>query len=140
MTSETLIQLWTYTRETFYNKVEKLDEDQLSLSIGKANIGELIYHTADVEYIFLDWYFNKKIKHPWSKDIITDKKELLRFLDAAHSDLTETMKEISDEEWQVAAKTKMGECSKAEAIGRLIYHAGIHSGQMTDILNAHSND
>ncbi|HLQ74313.1 MAG TPA: DinB family protein [Bacillota bacterium] len=140
MVNEQIISMWSFTRQRFLEKVEKIDEKDFSLSLNNVSIGDLIYHTADVEYIFMDWFFDKKIEHPFTKDDVTNKEKMIRFLNEANEAFIHVMQQTSENSWQEVISSRMGECTRAEAVARLIYHAGIHSGQMTDILKIAENE
>jgi len=128
-----IIEMWKFTRAKFTEKIEKIDEADLTLKLDKASIGEIIYHTAEAEYIFADWFLGRKLNQPFPINITKDKSALLKFLQEANEDLITTMEILPKEKWTEKIPSKMGESTPAEAIGRLIYHAGIHAGQITII-------
>src|SRR5699024_4046679 len=128
-----IIEMWKITRAKFTEKIEKFDEADLTLKLDKASIGEIIYHTAEAEYIFADWFFVRKLNQALPINITKNKSELLKLLQEANEDLIKTMENLPKEKLAEKIQSKMGESTPAEAIGRLIYHAGIHSGQITII-------
>lgn len=132
MTFETVYPMWEAVRSRFTKTVTTLTEEELSLKLGETSIGQLVYHTGEVEYIFAEWYFEEK-----SKDIeqpsLTDKEELLHYLEAANQFLIAAMRKLPEEKWHEARETRMGSSTPLEIVGRLMYHTGIHSGQISDI-------
>src|SRR5699024_2052092 len=128
-----IIEMWKFTRGKFTEKIEKLDEADLALKLDKASIGEIIYHTAEAEYIFADWFFGRELKQAFPINITKDKSALLTFLQEADEALISEMNKLLEEKWSEKISSRMGESTHAEAIGRLIYHAGIHAGQITTI-------
>lgn len=61
----------------------------------------------------------------------TDKEVHVQLLRDLNDHLLEAMKALSDEEWHVVRKAKFGASTPLEAIGRIVYHTGIHSGQIS---------
>lgn len=132
MTFETVYPMWEAVRSRFTKTVTALTEEELSLKLGETSIGQLVYHTGEVEYIFSDWYFDQKqpkIEQP----SLTDKEQLIDYLAAANQFLIEAMRNLPEEKWHEARETRMGSSTPLEIVGRLIYHTGIHSGQISDI-------
>ena len=132
MTYSTVLPMWHAVRSRFSERIEKLTTDQLSLKLGDMTIGQLIYHTAEVEYIFADWYFDRKSEEMKSPPL-TNKEDLIQFLHESNEFFIETMKKLPEEKWHEEKKTRMGSSTPLEVVGRLMYHTGIHSGQISDI-------
>lgn len=59
--------------------------------------------------------------------------ELISFLEGSNQFFKTAMQELPDADWNEIKETRMGQFTPFEAIGRLMYHAGIHAGQITDI-------
>lgn len=132
MAYETVLSMWQAVRGRFLKSAQALTEEELTLKLGDVTIGHLLYHTGEVEYMFSDWYFGVK-KEGIEKPSLMNKKELIQFLEESNEFLIGAMKSLSAEQWHEVKETKMGSSTPVEAIGRLIYHAGIHSGQVSDI-------
>lgn len=132
MTFETILPMWEAVRSRFTKNVTALKEEELSLKLGETSIGQLLYHTGEVEYIFAEWYFDAK-QEGVEKPSLTSKEELIDFLEGANQFLMDAMKNLPEEKWHEAKETRMGSSTPLEIIGRLMYHTGIHSGQISDI-------
>lgn len=143
MTISTVLPLWQEIRGRFYKTAQALPEAVLSLQSGPASIGSLLRHTAEVEYLFTDWFFGRSIP-PEAQLVLSgtgqeqDKtnscsnlKELLGFLDASNEHLSEAMQELSEEAWHQPIESPMGASTPLQALGRLMYHTGIHAGQIS---------
>lgn len=133
MTYETIVPMWDIVREKFMKKIHALQEEDLALQLGNTTIGGLIYHTGEAEYIFLDWYFGKSPDGDTIKPALTDKAGLIDYLIESDLFLKSVMKNLPEEKWNEVVDSKMGSSTPLEAISRLIYHTGIHAGQMTYI-------
>lgn len=132
MTFETVLPMWEAVRHRFIKSAEALTEEELVLKLGEATIGQLLYHTGEVEYIFSEWYFDDK-KEAIQKPSLTDKAELVDYLNGSNQFLINAMKNYPEEKWHEVRETRMGNSTPLEILGRLMYHTGIHSGQISDI-------
>lgn len=132
MTYETVLPMWNAVRERFLKSTQALTKEELQLKLGDGTIGNLLYHTGEVEYIFSDWYFGVK-KEEIEKPSLTNLAELIQFLNESNQFLIAAMKSLPEEQWHVAKETRMGSSTPLEIVGRLMYHTGIHSGQISDI-------
>lgn len=128
MTSETAVAVWSALRVRFSEMAEELTEEQLDFRIGESTVRKLLYHTAEVEYLFADWYLGKPA--PENMPEAHTKAELTTLLAASDEHLRQAMNELSDEQWRTPVESKMGAATPLETIGRLMYHAGIHAGQI----------
>ena len=133
MTYLTILPVWNGVRERFIKKVNTLTTEDLSLSTGPMTIGELLYHTAEVEFMFVDWFFGVSMPKDVVKTNRDDLEELLRLLHRSNEHLIKAMKECPEKKWHAIISTRIGESTPLEAIGRLIYHTGIHVGQISTI-------
>lgn len=131
MTYSTVYPIWNAIRSRLLKMAEGLPESDLSLQLGKSSIASLLHHTAEVEYMFSEWYFGKPMPAEIPKPDFTDKEGLLQLLRESNNHVVEAMKALPDEDWHVVKKVKFGASTPLEAIGRLMYHAGIHSGQIS---------
>lgn len=128
MSYETVVPVWNALRERFIKMAEGLKEDQLDLGIGVSTIRGLLYHTAEVEYMFADWYLGKSMKDELPK--ATTLPELLDLLQASNENLKQALQDLTEEQWHIPVESKMGASTPLEVVGRLMYHAGIHAGQI----------
>lgn len=131
-TEELYSTMWTSVRNRFTEKAQAIEEVDLQKKLGETSIADLLYHTGQVEYLFADWYFGQAAEE-LPKPSLTNKAELLSFLEASNAFLLKAMAALPEEKWTEVVSSKMGDSTPAEVVGRLIYHAGIHSGQITDI-------
>lgn len=132
MTYETVLPMWNAVRNRFFENAIALPEDVLELKLGDMTIGNILFHTGEVEYIFADWYFDEN-NGEIPKPSLTNKEELVAFLLESNRFLKDAMKSLPEEKWHEIRETRMGNSTPLEVMGRLMYHTGIHSGQITDI-------
>ncbi|AXH98276.1 DinB family protein [Sporosarcina sp. PTS2304] len=128
MSVETVLPIWNALRERFTKMASGLTEEQLDMSIGESSVRSLLYHTAEVEYMFADWYLGKSMPAELPK--ATTLPELLHILNASDEQLKQALSELTEEQWHIPVESKMGASTPLEVVGRLMYHAGIHSGQI----------
>lgn len=133
MSVNVVLPIWKTTRDKFLQKVKDIPAEQLAWKLEGPTIGELIFHTAEVEFMFGEWYFNKEI--PANKPVAntTDKEGLINLLQASDLFIVDAMHKLPATSWSETVETKMGSSTPIEAISRLLYHAGIHAGQITTI-------
>ena len=137
----TVLPIWQAVQGRFQTMVKALPEQNLSLQIGSASIGSLIRHNAEVEYMFADWFFGRKIPEEMKeamaqgaegdKTSLTSVTELVDLLTASNAHLTEAMRDLPEEAWHQSVESTLGASTPLEAIGRLMYHTGIHAGQIS---------
>src|SRR5699024_953068 len=133
MTSETVLSMWNAVRSRFLKKAKGLAQADLNCQLGETTVADLLYHTGEAEYMFIEWYLG--IKTPdFVKPSKTDKETLIAFLEEANAHVTDAITSLPDEEWTKVKESQMGSSTPLEAIGRLMYHAGIHAGQITDMM------
>jgi len=143
MTFNTVLPIWQAIQERFHKTVKALPEDDLSLQIGSSSIESLIRHNAEVEFMFADWFFGKPMPevHNTAKsdaveginESINRYVELVDLLAASNAHFIEAMRELPEESWHQIVESRMGPSTPLEAVGRLMYHTGIHSGQISMI-------
>ncbi|WP_248565442.1 DinB family protein [Paenibacillus sp. L3-i20] len=143
MTFSTVLPIWEAIQSRFHKMVKGLPEGDLVLQIGPASIGYMLRHNAEVEYMFADWFFgypmpselevvtNRGPGGGKNKPTFTNLDELVALLEASNSYLIEAMRSLPDEKWHQSVETPMGPSTPIEAIGRLMYHTGIHAGQIS---------
>ena len=128
MSYETVVPVWNALRERFTKMAEGLTEEQLDSSIGESSIRSLLYHTAEVEFMFADWYLSKPM--PVELPKASTLQELLDLLQVSDDNLKQALRQLTEEQWHVPVESKMGASTPLEVVGRLMYHAGIHAGQI----------
>jgi len=140
-TFSTVLPLWRALQERFHKTARNLPERDLPLKIGNASIGYMLRHNAEVEYMFAEWFF----KRPMPEDLViltargaagaksefSDLAELVYILEASNAHLIEAMRELPEAQWSEPVESPMGVSTPLEAIGRLMYHTGIHAGQIS---------
>lgn len=141
MTFSTVLPLWKATQERFHKMVKALPEQDLNLQIGSASIGSLIRHNAEVEFMFAEWFFGRSIpeEHKQTKtegEVVSNEssdqvEELVELLRASNENLIEAMRELPEEAWTQSVESRIGVSTPIEAVGRLMYHTGIHAGQIS---------
>lgn len=132
MTVETVLPMWEAVRSRFTKTVEALAAEEITMKLGETSIGKLVHHTGEVEYMFAEWYFDQKPEEIL-KPSLENKEELVAYLASANQFLIDAMKNLPEAGWHEARETRMGSSTPLEIIGRLMYHTGIHSGQISDI-------
>lgn len=130
MTFETVLPIWQAIQERFHKTVKALPEQDLSLQMGSSTIGSLIKHNAEVEFMFAEWFFGKS-KSEAIETSDTNLEQLVQLLTASNANLIEAMKELPEDAWHQRVESSIGTSTPLEALGRLMYHTGIHSGQIS---------
>lgn len=141
MTIATVLPIWNSIQDRFHKMVKGLPEADLTLQIGTSSIGYMLRHNAEVEYMFAEWFFGSSM--PQGLEILTNRgaagskaeftnlQELIQLLEASNNHLIEAMKALPEEEWHIQKDCPIGASTPLEAVGRLMYHTGIHSGQIS---------
>ncbi|HLR15372.1 MAG TPA: DinB family protein [Bacillota bacterium] len=131
MSIEIVLPMWSALRDRFQDKIKTIPEEELHKSLGDTSIGDLLYHTAEVEYMFAAWFFD------WPKETDIIRPETMQghvqLLHASNEHFIQGMKNLSEENWQLVRSSALGDSTPVEAVGRLMNHAGIHSGQISYI-------
>ncbi|MFC7680898.1 DinB family protein [Paenibacillus sp. GCM10028914] len=141
MTLNTVLQIWNSVQERFHKTAKNLPEQDLSLKMGNASIGYMLRHNAEVEFMFAEWFFNRPMPEgliihtargaAGAKTEFTNLEELVAILEASNEHMIHAMNELPDEKWNEPVDSPMGPSTPLEAVGRLIYHTGIHAGQIS---------
>lgn len=130
MTLTSVLPIWQAVQERFHKTVKALPEEDLNLKLGNSTIGGLIIHNAEVEFMFAEWFFGRP--KPQSDDAAyTTLNELVDLLAASNENLVAAMRELPEEAWHVSVESAFGTSTPLEAMGRLMYHTGIHVGQIS---------
>lgn len=141
MTYATVLPIWQAIQTRFHKTAKALPEADLSLSLNGASIGYMLQHNAEVEYMFADWFFGA----PMPQDLVIETsrgargartesyvlEELVSLLEASNAHLLEAMRMLPEDRWHVAVDSPIGPSTPLEAVGRLMYHTGIHAGQIS---------
>ncbi|WP_339315968.1 DinB family protein [Paenibacillus sp. FSL R10-2734] len=130
MTITSVLPIWQAVQERFHKMVKALPEEDLNLKLGNSTIGGLISHSAEVEFMFAEWFFGRP-KPEGEHAAYTTLNELVDLLAASNENLIAAMRELPEEAWHVNVESKFGTSTPLEAVGRLMYHTGIHAGQIS---------
>ncbi|QTD43187.1 DinB family protein [Sporosarcina sp. Te-1] len=131
-----VLSMWNALRQRFGKMVEDLTEEQLDWVLGDTTIRFLLHHTAEVEFLFADWFLGKK--QPAQLPPFSTRTELLALLRASDQHVKDAIHALPEEKWTEPVESRMGASTPLEAIGRLMYHAGIHAGQIALIKKQYS--
>ncbi|MFX3636478.1 MAG: DinB family protein [Candidatus Pristimantibacillus sp.] len=141
MTFSTVLPIWNAIQDRFHKTVKALPEQDLTLQLGSASIGYMLRHNAEVEYMFAEWFFGRSM--PPELEVVTSRgakgskasftklQELVDILTASNTHLIEAMRDLPEEAWHLPVESPLGASTPLEAVGRLMYHTGIHSGQIS---------
>ena len=131
MSYATVLPIWDALRQRFAKTVNQLPEENLTMQLGSASIHGLLVHTAEVEFMFADWFFGKT-KPDWAQlDSTATLQQYVELLTASNKFFTEAMQELPEEKWTIPVESPMGASTPLEAVGRLMYHTGMHAGQLS---------
>lgn len=141
MDTATVLAMWESTQGRFHKLVKELPEEALKLAIGPASIGYMIRHSAEVEYVYAEWVFGKKkpedlqyytLRGPAHATAeFNNLAELVQLLEASNAVIVEAIKALPQEDWSKEVKTPRGTFTPLDAISQLLYHTGIHAGQIS---------
>ena len=132
MTFSTVLPIWNATRQRFLKTAQALPPEDLALQLGQSSIGSLLHHTAEAEYMFAEWFFGRKLPADGiAKPSLTSHEQLISLLIDSNDHLVAAMEELTAEQWHTSVESRMGPSTPLEAIGRLMYHSGIHTGQIS---------
>ena len=147
-TFATIMPVWNAIQSRFLNTVKQLTTEELALQMDDTSIGYMLRHNAEVEYMFAAWFFNKPMPEDLvihtnrgaarSKGTFTNLAELVSFLEESQTWLIAGMSELPESEWNEIKKCPIGDSTPLEAVGRLMYHTGIHAGQISYIKKLHA--
>ncbi|MOA46383.1 DinB superfamily protein [compost metagenome] len=80
--------------------------------------------------MFAEWFFGRP--KPQADDVAyTTLSELVDLLTASNENLIAAMQELPEDAWHVSVESAFGTSTPLEAVGRLMYHTGIHAGQIS---------
>src|SRR5699024_1098572 len=101
-----------------------VSEEQFQLQLDNTTVGDLLYHTAEVEYMFSEWFFAS----PNKKEIIkpTDKSGYIQLLQQSNEHFMLAMKELPEEKWNQIQQSVFEEQFQLQldntTVGDLLYH------------------
>lgn len=137
--------IWRTIRDRFSKTVQGLTDAELALKLSEdtPTIGYMIRHNAEVEYMFADWFFGKKKPEgivyytaggPGKEKVsFTNLAELIAFSEESDRFLSQAMEELPESAWDVQVNSPIGPSTPRVALGRTLYHTGIHAGQISFI-------
>lgn len=141
MNTATVIAMWQALQDRFHKLVKELPEEALQLAIGPASIGYMVRHSAEVEYVYAEWVFGKQkpehleyytLRGPANTTVeFNSLPELVELLAASNAVIIEAMQNLPEDEWTKEVKTPRGTFTPLDAISQLMYHTGIHAGQIS---------
>jgi len=142
MSYESVRPVWRAVRDRFQKSMSALKPEELPLKLSDdtSSIGFMVRHNAEVEYMFAEWFFQKPAPEGLiyqtngsSSDAyaFTHLSSLVAFSEASDHYLTQAMEQLPAEAWDQPVTSPMGECTPREALGRVLYHAGLHAGQIS---------
>jgi len=142
MSYESVRPVWRAVRDRFQKSMSALKPEELPLKLSNdtSSIGFMVRHNAEVEYMFAAWFFQKSAPEgliyqtngPSSNDTaFSDLTSLIAFSEASDQYLSQAMEELPAEAWDQPVTSPMGVCTPREALGRVLYHAGLHAGQIS---------
>ena len=129
MSYQTILPIWNALRNRFQKNVEGLPEDIIHMKLGDVSVGSLLYHTAEVEYMFSGWFFDKPMEDPILQP--THLKGYIRLLKHSNKHVLQAIKDLPDESWDLVKQSSFGESTPLEAVGRLMNHTAMHGGQIS---------
>lgn len=141
MFEQTLLPGFQTARSRYMDTMNGLEATQLTwkLAPGSNSIGFLIRHLAEVEYRFSQMFFQTPLPEDVTlatigpvKDegIYTELEPLLRFRDQAYQHLLHALQSLPEKDWDIPCEAPIGKLTPREALGRLTYHMGYHTGQI----------
>lgn len=141
MDTATIIAMWESMQGRFHKMVKEMPQDALTAAIGPASVGYMIRHSAEVEFVYAEWVFGQQkpadleyytLRGPSHSTVeFTNVDELVALLEASNATIIAAMKGLPEEEWTQEVKTPRGTFSRLDAISQLMYHTGIHAGQIS---------
>lgn len=131
MSYHVVLPIWNALRDRFQKMVEGIPQENLQMKLGETTVGDLLFHTAEVEYMFAAWFFAKPRENKIDKP--TDIKGYIQLLEDSNAHFLQAMKELPDETWGQMQQSSFGSSTPLEAVGRLMNHAGMHGGQIAYI-------
>lgn len=141
MNTETIIVMWEALQTRFHKLVKELPLEALTLAIGPASVGHMIRHSAEVEFVYAEWVFGVKkpedlvyqtLRGPGHATVeFTELDELVALLERSNQMMIAAMRALPEEDWTKEVKTPRGTFSAVDAVSQLMYHTGIHAGQIS---------
>jgi uncharacterized damage-inducible protein DinB len=144
MFEQSLLPSLQTARSRYLDMLNGLEENQLTwkLASGSNSIGFLIRHIAEVEYRFSLMFFQTPLPEHVTLATIgpvcdegdyTELAPLLAFRDQSFEHLLNALSSLPEADWDVPCEAPIGTLTPRQALGRLTYHMGHHSGQISMI-------
>lgn len=141
MFEQTLMPSFQMARSRYLDTLNGLEEHQLSwkLAPGSNSIGFLIRHIAEVEYRFGQMFFQAPVPDQVTLATIGPVRDegnytalapLLAFKDQSYEHLLQTLSSLPEADWDIPCEAPIGKLTPRQALGRLTFHMGYHSGQI----------
>jgi len=141
MNTETIIAMWEAVQTRFHKLAKELPVEALTLAIGPSSVGYMLRHSAEVEFVYAQWVFGVEkpedleyhtLRGPAHANAeFTDLDALVALLERSNQIMIDAMKALPEEDWSKEVKTPRGTFSAVDAVAQLIYHTGIHAGQIS---------
>ncbi|WP_068776545.1 DinB family protein [Paenibacillus sp. FJAT-26967] len=143
MSYEGIHPVWRTVRDRYQRMVQGLPEGDLGLRLSPdaSSIGHMIRHNAEVEYMFASWFFGRPVpegveyvaggKGGAGNEAVLTLEKLIAFSAASDAHLTNAMRELPEDAWDIAVDSPIGSSTPREALGRTLYHTGLHAGQIS---------
>ncbi|MBP2002267.1 putative damage-inducible protein DinB [Paenibacillus shirakamiensis] len=135
--------VWRTIRERYQKMIQGLPQEDLGLRLAPdaSSIGHMIRHNAEVEYMFASWFFGSPVpehieylangKGGLDNEAEYTAEEIVAFSAASDAHLTDAMRNLPEQAWDVAVDSPIGPSTPREALGRTMYHSGLHAGQIS---------
>ncbi|MEJ8546320.1 DinB family protein [Brevibacillus borstelensis] len=141
MFEQMLLPALQTARSRYQDALANLSGNELGwkLADGSNSVGFLIRHIAEVEYRFCQMFFGRPLPETVTLHTIgpvkdegqfADLSALQAFHEESYAYLLESLRQLPLEAWDVPVEAPIGTLSPRQALGRLIYHAGYHAGQI----------
>ncbi|MVP00688.1 DinB family protein [Paenibacillus lutrae] len=143
MNYEVIHPVWRTVRDRYQKMIQGLPEGDLGLRLSPdaSSIGHMIRHNAEVEYMFASWFFGSPVpegveyvasgKGGADNEAVLMLEKLIAFSAASDAHLTNAMRELPEDAWDIAVDSPIGSSTPREALGRTLYHTGLHAGQIS---------
>lgn len=127
---QTVLMMWDVLKGRFMGMARGLSEEELDLALHDTTIRGLLTHTAEAELMFAAWYLGKEQPEVLPSSTL---EEIIALLELANTHIIDAVQALSEEELHTEVQSKMGASTPVEAVSRLMYHAGMHAGQIAFI-------
>ncbi len=147
MSKEAILPIWDSIQSRFLKMVGGVQEHELKLQLDSVTIESLMRQISEAGFIYMEWFFNfsipEHIKQEMNERAATDSNEgtslekLTGLLENGSQNVVSAIQALPVEAWTRPVESPMGTLTPLEAIGRLMYHIGMHAGQIVLIQKTH---